>query len=224
MNKYVIIGMLAIAMSAGWASAGVADATHVAATVANTAAENGTADWYTDNVDDPVKWRLRTGISGDWGNDPFTAGDSSNAYGDHLLLETTLTLDPGTTYDIYVDYTSNDSTTFNNWVIQGGLSPDSLIGYDRDGLEINGTQYTAGYRLGLSSMTTNRVLLRGYLGQATADATTGEVKVYVDDRAGGVDTTFNRTWYAGVAYEAVPEPATLALFSIGGLALLRKRK
>ena len=222
MKKYILIGMLAVALSVGWASAGIADATHVAATVTNTAAYDGTTDWYTDNFDDSTKWRLRTGVA-DWGNDPFTAGDSSDAYGVHYLLETTLTLDPGTTYNIYVDFTSNISTTYNNWLIQGGLSPTSLTGYAKTAAEINGVSYAAADLLGASPISTARGLFRGLLGQATADATTGEITVYVDD---GVDisTTYNRTWYAGVAYEAVPEPATLTLLGLGGLVFLRRRK
>ena len=168
----------------GVLNAGPADAVHVAATATNTAAYNGTTPWYQVDVGNTVLWELRTDITGDWGHDPFVCNEAAGEYGDHLLLETTLTLTPGTTYDIYVDYTVNISTTFNNWLIQGGLTPSLLSSYDRDGLEVVGVQYTAGYDLGVSPMSANRGLRRGYLGLATADAATGEVRVYINDGPG----------------------------------------
>ncbi|MEM6259348.1 MAG: PEP-CTERM sorting domain-containing protein [Planctomycetota bacterium] len=67
----------------------------------------------------------------------------------------------------------------------------------------------------------NRVLLRDLVGVAVADSN-GEIAVYLDDVVpqGGRD----RTWLDGVGYEVVPEPSSLALLGLGGLAMLHRRR
>jgi hypothetical protein len=77
----------------------------------------------------------------------------------------------------------------------------------------------------------SRYLWQAAVGTAVADAN-GEAKVYIDDYvlSGGIpptgaQTVNNRTWFDGVGYELVPEPATLVVLFLGlpVLALGRQR-
>jgi hypothetical protein len=72
----------------------------------------------------------------------------------------------------------------------------------------------------------NRQLWQAYLGTTGVGVMTGNVTigVYIDDDAAHL-TGNSRTWYDGIGYsEVVPEPATIALLGLGGLALLRKKR
>jgi hypothetical protein len=67
----------------------------------------------------------------------------------------------------------------------------------------------------------NRTLLQAALGVATADAS-GELRVWIDDYSGTDSRTWNRTWYDGVGYRAIPEPAGGVLLLIGLAAIIRR--
>jgi hypothetical protein len=71
----------------------------------------------------------------------------------------------------------------------------------------------------------NRTLLQAYLGTEGVGVTTGNVtiKAYIDDDPAHTYQNW-RTWYDGIGYRAVPEPATIALLGLGGLALLRRKR
>jgi hypothetical protein len=69
----------------------------------------------------------------------------------------------------------------------------------------------------------NRTLLQATLGVATADAS-GELRVWIDDYSGPDSQSWNRTWYDGVGYGAIPEPASGVLLVFGFAALSCGRK
>lgn len=60
----------------------------------------------------------------------------------------------------------------------------------------------------------------------STNGTTVTVYIYDNDGVttdGSATANDDRTWYDGVGYEVVPEPASLALLGIGGLCLRRRR-
>jgi hypothetical protein len=157
------------------------------------------------------------------------SGTNSNVDTNAVRLATTISgLAPGT-YDVYV-YFWTDSARM--WRIGASLSdsPGQLPLYMTDpvtGPSPGVVQYYDGpiFTTVMSStlepnpFTTdvmiadgNRYLLQAWLGAVTGTSFT----VYIEgDR--NMQSLFQRTWYDGVGYSAVPEPSTLALLVMGVL-------
>ena len=57
----------------------------------------------------------------------------------------------------------------------------------------------------------------------TITVTDGTLSIYVDDLH-AVNDSDERTWYAGIGYELVPEPSSALLGALGAIALLVRRR
>jgi hypothetical protein len=134
------------------------------------------------------------------------------------------------TYNVYAYFWSDNSPT---WRLRADLvdtSPGDLPLYQPGGAGV--TQFYTGAdatvlsdTLAPNPFTTsvmiaegNRRFYQATLGQATG---TG-FSVYIDD---GPATVFNeRTWYEGIGYELIPEPAGATLLSIAGIGAAAARR
>ncbi len=180
-------------------------------------------------------WRLREDPT--WGNGPtgsvYESGGQYSGSGtdnteDCPRLKTSISVPDGT-YDVYVYFWSD----YSQWRVRAGLTntPTPLMLYYAnsipdspaspvsptpspplnadDALNFNDPvpMYTAG----------SRILYQQLLGAVTGT----EITVYIDDQTSHGAHNY-RTWYDGIGY--VPEPATISLLALGGLAILKKRR
>jgi len=123
------------------------------------------------------------------------------------IITTTVTGLPANNYDVYVLYWSVNNA---DWSIRAKLSTDaSFVEYD-DGAHAG---FVAGTDTGISVGTVD--LYEAKIGTVTGTSFAVDV----------LNTTLaSRTWYDGVAFVALPEPASLGLFAAGGLLLIRRRR
>lgn len=112
------------------------------------------------------------------------------------------------TYDVYVYYWSDQAGS--PWRIRAGLA-DTV-----DPLTLFSIYDGSSTQVGTDSA--GRKLWQASLGQVTGTS----ISVFVEDAPAANGN--ERTWYDGIGYEAIPEPATLALLGLGALAVIRKRK
>jgi len=230
MIKNLLMSVLIFVMT-GVANAAI---THVGINDTNTDAVGGPADGWFVNYGDQTQpeWTFRAGF-GFEGNGIFETDNQSatggTTIGDQAMLVTTISgLTPGQDYSIYVDYLSADNA---NWAVMAGLSPGTLQGFARYNATIGANDHIGANDasgrvtdLGLSPVAnSNRNMYRGLIDPIVAADVNGEIQVYLDDVDLAIGNA-NRVWLDGVAYEAVPEPATMVLLGLGGLLAVGKRK
>jgi hypothetical protein len=151
-------------------------------------------------------------------------GDTANPE-NALRLKTSVVVPAnpnGLGYDVFAYFWCDTS----QWRIRASLTNDAgelplFIAYTSPSTQAVATDFDTAVLVTEG----NRNLWQAYLGIVGAGVTTGNVtiKAYIDDDAGHL-TGNSRTWYDGIGYRAVPEPTTIALLGMGGLALLRKRR
>jgi hypothetical protein len=196
--------------------------TFVQASVTNTVgAASGLVDWNSGDDTVPVDggttadglWRYRGGQEmGIW-----EATTSSSVTEDAVEIRTSATGLSDGLYEAYVFYYA--ITNSGDFPIRAGFAanPNMNAVFDRAG-----NKGTAGgdaladldFVMDPPPGSGNRTLLYGLIGQTTVSG--GTLSVYIDDwPASATGTSNDRTWYAGIGYAAVPEPASGALVVLG---------
>lgn len=161
----------------------------------------------------------------------YEASGNAGAQDTKTLKTTVSGLTPGQTYDFYVHFWGKNSAG-EDWPIRAGLAQDSMALYAGAVRNLaiksalGGGVYTsiaAEYshnNKGGTPALLERVALIGS-GVATQ---AGTFEIFIDDVPANSLNTPLRTWYDGVSFAAVPEPATMGLLALGGIALLRRRQ
>ncbi|MCG8511711.1 MAG: PEP-CTERM sorting domain-containing protein, partial [Rhodospirillales bacterium] len=121
-----------------------------------------------------------------------------------VQLQTTVSGLTAAAYDVYVVYITNSS---NSWSVQAGL----------DGVSSVALETVDGSEPSIASGSSGQTIL-DYVG-TTNTATSFSVTIGPGAIAAG-----NRTYWVGVAYKAIPEPASMALVGMGGLLLIVRRR
>jgi hypothetical protein len=197
--------------------------TFINANTTNTVGWDNSTDWWVDSgysADD--RWHHSTGfgmaegeslpatptgiVSGGEIYQSISSGQSGK---DARTLKTTITgLDSSETYNIYVYFWSDQAGS--PWTIRAALTQVGLADLTYSPYTGNATQ------VGLDS--SNRILWEAKLGYVTGVT---EQVVWIDDLP--TNDSNVRTWYDGVGYQ-IPEPVTVALLGLGGLALIRRKR
>jgi hypothetical protein len=196
----------------------------VNANSSNTVGWNDSTDWWTNaSYTGDDKWRYRTGFGmGDGdslpalptgmvdGDEIYQSIDSGQSGKDARTLKTTISgLDAGKEYTIYTYFWSDQSGS--PWSIRAALTQAGLASAVFSPYSGSPTQ--------VATDSASRKLWQADLGAVTGVTS---VDVWIDDLP--TNSSNERTWYDGVGYEVVPEPATLILLGLGALAAIRNRK
>jgi hypothetical protein len=228
----LIYGIAAMLLLTGTVSAQIiyVDASHLNGNTVIAPSAGGGA--WTVNTTDTADglWRYRTGF----GVDPVVTAPPSGAgsvvlTANSTVYESTGNVSPSddvprlattvsglamNTYDVYLYFWSDQSSS--PWRIRGGLA-DSV---DPLPLFVGGAGPTGSpVPVNIATDTSGRILWQAYLGSTMSPVTS--FTVYVED-APALNGN-ERTWYDGVGYAVIPEPATGALLGLGLLGLLLRR-
>jgi hypothetical protein len=179
-----------------------------------------------------TSWASTTTTSGTWQLRDVEGNENTifqnNASAPELTTQITGLADGTyTIWAFYWDQTDNDN---NNWVLSAGLTSGDLTSYSSPGepavtnctttgvVDANTLSFTT------SVKTTNfpRNLFGINLGQVVVSGGS-VVNVYIDNDINALSGSDNRSWYDGVGYEAVPEPASLSLIGLGSVILFAIR-
>lgn len=165
-------------------------------------------------------WRFRGGF-GNGGI--FEATGSGSQAEDAVEIITTATGLSNGLYNAYVFYFAS-RTASDQWNVRAGLAsnPNSNQLFDDGtngiaGIDASTLTFEAGLSPPVGGET--RILQAGLVGQV--NVASGSLSLYIDDLpanlggAGGVSA--DRSWYAGIGYELVPEPTAGLLATIGVL-------
>jgi len=250
MNKTQFASLAALLATASLGSAAV---NYVDASSSNTTnfTTGSSTDWYTSAGAADGLWRERAFANGNTiyetnasgGEDAvglvtvitgLTAGETYNLFAyfwsdaNNWRLKASTTATPPLGDDPSVSFSRNGTATSANApeVPAGGRDAGDNLGVTWTGTGTIGggdavwtsdSYFTTGVLVGEG----NRTLFEAALGTASADAN-GEIKIYIDDVAN--TSSANRTWYDGVGYELVPEPAALSMLVLGFGMFLRRRR
>jgi hypothetical protein len=170
-------------------------------------------------------WSLRNFANG---GTVFTSNDFG--FEDAPGLVTTLeNLTPGQPYRVYA-YLWVDSLPPSNWRLKASLTTapplpdDPAVSFGKLASALTSEAPPAeasDFNTTILPSEGNRTLLQASLGVATADSN-GELRVWIDDYSGPDSRTWNRTWYDGLGYRAIPEPAAGVLLAIGLAGIIRR--
>jgi hypothetical protein len=198
------------------------------ATQTNTTGPAGAIKPGTNGQADDDMWSERTGAFSVAGNF-FQSGDGNGENSPEI--QTTITgLVPLGSYRVYVHFWDGSGTA-PDWNVRAGLTSgvNTLFANPADAADIGATGGVLASSLSYVTNPTpfteaDRTQYAGLVGVGSATGG-GSLVVFIDDLPSTIGVN-NRTWYDGVSYELVPEPASAAMliFAVPAIAALCRRR